>query len=172
MSVVILAGALTGCGGPDPRRIQNPVLPSLSPYTPEPSPECQYPEKLRFPKWIPKDLPFPPGTYSKERLQPLEGYRRALLVIPVTLDELTRHVLDAWPRQGWVLAAGDSEPGEIEDQFSKSPAFGAFRAQAVICDPGYSLMYLIFTKNRSAPGPVTSPRGSPLVPSPSPTPTS
>src|SRR5687768_14664853 len=83
VSVLVLAAALTACGGPDPRRIQNPVLPSLSPYSPEPIPECQYPEKLRFPNWIPKDLPFPPGTYAKERLQPLEGYRRALLVIPV-----------------------------------------------------------------------------------------
>lgn len=92
-------------------------------------------------------------------------------MIPVSLEELTKHVLEVWPRNGWVLGQGDAEIGEIEDQFSKPPAFGAFRAQEVICDPGYSLMYLIFTRNRAAPGPVTSPRGSPLVPSPAPTPT-
>jgi hypothetical protein len=169
---LVLAAFLVSCeGGPDPRRIRNPVLPSISPYTPEPLPKCQYPKKLQIPRWFPDDLPLPPGTYTQERLMTLEGYRRVLLVIPVTLDELTRHVLEVWPRSGWTLGRGDSEIGEIEDQFSKPPAFGAFRAQGVICDPGYSLMYLIFTKNRSAPGPVTSPRGSPLVPSPAPTPT-
>lgn len=171
LSVVLLAASLTACGGADPPGTRNPVLPSISPYSPEPLPKCRYPKKIRLPRWLPDDLPLPPGTYSQERLKPLEGYRRALLVIPVTLDELTRHILEVWPRHGWVLGLGDSEIGEIEDQFSKPPASGAFRAQAVICDPGYSLMYLIFTKNRPAPGPVTSPRGSPLVPSPAPTPT-
>jgi hypothetical protein len=171
VSVVALAASLASCEATDPRGIRNPVLPSISPYTPEPLPKCRYPKKLKLPGWLPDDLPLPPGTYTQERLQPLEGYRRALLVIPVTLEELTRHVLEVWPRNGWVLGRGDSEIGEIEDEFSKPPAFGAFRAQAVICDPGYSLMYMIFTMNRSAPGPVTSPRGSPLVPSPAPTPT-
>lgn len=171
VSVLLLAAVLVSCEGPDPRRIRNPVLPSISPYTPAPLPKCQYPKKIRLPRWLPDDLPLPPGTYTKERLQSLEGYRRVLLVIPVTLDELTRHVLEVWPRNGWVLGRGDSEIGEVEDQFSKTPAFGAFRAQAVICDPGYALMYLIFTRNRAAPGPVTSPKGSPLVPSPAPTPT-
>jgi hypothetical protein len=168
----VLAAFLVSCdGGPDPRRLRNPVLPSISPYTPEPLPECQYPKELKIPRWFPDDLPLPPGSYTQERLKALEGYRRVLLVIPVTLDELTRHVLEVWPRSGWTLGAGDSEIGEIEETFSKPPAFGAFRAQAVNCDPGYSVMYLIFTRNRSAPGPVTSPRGSPLVPSPAPTPT-
>lgn len=163
--------ALTACRAPDPPRTQNPVLPSISPYSPAPLPKCDYPEKLKLPAWLPKDLPFPRGTYAKEQLQPAQGYRRALLVIPVTLEKLTRHVLNVWPREGWALGAGDSEPGEIEDLFSKPPAFGAFRAQEVICEPGYSLMYLIFTKNRALPQPVInpSPRGSPLVPSPTPT---
>ncbi|HET6770247.1 MAG TPA: hypothetical protein VFH75_01235 [Actinomycetota bacterium] len=169
LSVLVLAASLTACEGRDTRGFRNPVLPSISPYTPAPPPECQYPKKLKFPKWLPRDLPFPAGTYTQERLQSLEGYRRAILVIPVNLDELTQHVLNAWPRAGWTLGAGDSEPGEIEDQFSKAPAFGAFRARGVYCEPGYSLMYIIFTRNRSAPGPVSSPRGSPLVPSPTPT---
>jgi hypothetical protein len=171
VSVLLLAASLASCEGADTRGIRNPVPPSVSPYTPEPLPKCQYPKKIRLPKWLPEDLPFPRGTYTQERLQPYEGYRRVLLVIPVSLEKLTDHVLNVWPRNGWVLGAGDSEIGEIEDQFGKAPAFGAFRAREVICDPGYSVMYLIFTKNRAAPGPVSSPRGSPLVPSPAPTPT-
>jgi hypothetical protein len=162
---------VSSCAGGDARGVRNPVLPSISPYTPPPLPKCRYPKKLALPKWLPEDLPLPSGTYTQERLQTLEGYRRVILVIPMTLDKLTQHVLEAWPRAGWTLGAGDSEIGEIEDQFSKAPAFGAFRARGVICDPGYSLMYIIFTKNRAAPGPVSSPRGSPLVPSGTPTPT-
>jgi hypothetical protein len=171
LSILSLTTVMSACGGPENPGTRNPVLPSISPYTPPPLPECKYPKKLALPKWLPDDLPLPEGTYTQERLQQLEGYRRVILVVPVTLDELTRHVLNAWPRAGWHLGAGDSEPGEIEDQFSKTPAFGAFRARGVICDPGYSLMYIIFTKNRAAPGPVSSPRGSPLVPTPTPTPT-
>jgi hypothetical protein len=169
LSLLVLAASLTACEGRDSRGVRNPVLPSVSPYTPPPLPECQYPKKLALPKWMPKDLPLPKGTYTQERLQSLEGYSRAILVIPLTLDELTQHVLEAWPGAGWTLGAGDSEIGEIEDTFGKAPAFGAFRARGVICDPGYSLMYIIFTRDRSAPGPVSSPRGSPLVPSPTPT---
>ena len=171
VSVLILVTSLASCGGADTPGTRNPVLPSISPYSPAPLPKCQYPKKIRLPTWLPEDLPFPPGTYTQERLQPYEGYRRVLLIIPVSLDELTQHVLNIWPRNGWVLGAGDAEIGEIEDQFGKAPAFGAFRAREVICDPGYSVMYLIFTRNRAAPGPVSSPRGSPLVPSPAPTPT-
>jgi hypothetical protein len=71
-----------------------------------------------------------------------------------------------------VLGRGDSEPGEVEDQFGKAPAVGAFKAQAVYCDPGFSIMYLIYAKQRPdvgqpAPG-IPSPQGSPLVPSPAP----
>ncbi len=170
-STILLAVALTACRPVDPPRTQNPVLPSISPYTPPPLAECEYPKKVELPTWLPKDLPFPSGTYAKERLQSAQGYRRALLVIPVKLDELTRHVLEVWPQRGWVLGLGDSEPGEIEDTFSKPPAFGAFRAQEVICEPGYSLMYLIFTKRQEGPQPVINPtpRGSPLVPTPTPT---
>jgi hypothetical protein len=170
-STILVAVAMTACRPVDPPQTQNPVLPSISPYTPPPLAECDYPAKVKLPAWLPKDLPFPPGTYAQERLQQAQGYRRALLVIPVTLEELTRHVLEVWPQRGWVLGAGDSEPGEIEDQFSKPPAFGAFRAQEVICDPGYSLMYLIFTQRQEGPQPVINPtpRGSPLVPTPAPT---
>ncbi len=133
-------------------------------------PPCEYPPEVRFPKWVPDDLPLPEGTYAQQRLEPLSGYDRALLVVPVELGELKNFVLEEWPAAGWVLGRGDEEPGEIEDQFSKAPAVGAFKAQSILCDPGYSVMYLIFAAERPDAEVVLtpSPQGSPLQPSPTP----
>ena len=102
------------------------------------------------------------------------GYSRGIFVVPGTLTELARFVLSEWPKAGWVLGRGDAEANEIEDQFSKSPAVGAFKAQGQFCTPGYNLMLLIYTKDVSSIS--TTPGiqgGSPLpsvTPPPSPTP--
>jgi hypothetical protein len=101
------------------------------------------------------------------------GYNRAIFVVPMQLIELARFVLSEWPKAGWVLGRGDAEANEIEDQFSKAPATGAFKAQGQFCVPGFSLMLLIYTPdvtriNTSPPG---TGGGSPL-PSASLTPTS
>lgn len=156
---------------PSPPAVTDTPSPLASP-SPLELPPCEYPKKERFPEWVPKDLPLPKGTYAMQRLKPLAGYKRALLVVRVTLEKLTTHVLTVWPEKGWVLGQGDAEPGEIEDQFSRPPSIGAFKAQAVFCDPGFVIMYLIYAKRQpKVPGPALtpSPQGSPLVPSPSPT---
>lgn len=134
-------------------------------------PPCEFPEELAIPKWVPKDLPLPEDTYGMDRLEPLAGYERALLVVPTTLDDLTAFILERWPEEDWVLGTGDAEPGEIEDQFQRGKAVGAFKAQSVFCDPGFVIMYLIYAEEgpaqpSPAPG-ISSPQGKPLVPSPS-----
>ena len=159
---------LSACERATPETAPAPAPSPIQQINPEDLPRCDYPPEVRDPRWLPKNLPLPDGSYTMERLEPLAGYKRVLLVIPITLDELTTFVLEEWPKQGWVLGRGDAEPGEIEDQFSKAPAVGAFKAQAVYCDPGYSVMYLIYAPDRppdpdAAPG-IPSPRGSPLNP--------
>ncbi|HYH28474.1 MAG TPA: hypothetical protein VEA19_06845 [Actinomycetota bacterium] len=134
-------------------------------------PPCDDPPRLKLPGWIPEDLPLPKGTTAMQQLDPVAGYERALLTVPIILDEFIDFVLRRWPKKGWVLGVGDVEPGEVEDQFSRGKAFGAFKAQAVYCAPGYTIVYLIYAKDGpdtpQQPG-IPSPRGRPLVPSASP----
>jgi hypothetical protein len=135
------------------------------------APKCKFPKSLAPPKWLPADLPLPPGTYHSENLPgSIFGYKRALFVVPGPLIDLARFVLDRWPKAGWTLGRGDSEGFEVEAPFTKPPAAGAFKAQGQYCNPPYSLMLLIYTPNTAlyspTPAPTYSP--SPLTVSPSP----
>ena len=182
-SVITLAVAatvgLSACGhgtttaSPTPTATRR--LPPLV-ATPLPSgvnvPTCKPPKPLPLPAWLPPDLPFPVGTYASQLLPEASGYNRAILVVPGSLVALTRFVLEKWPQSGWILGRGESEPGEVEDQFSKPPAVGAFKAQSVYCTPGYNLMLVIYTPDRGQlPTPGTQP-SSPLSPAPSASPSS
>ena len=98
------------------------------------------------------------------------GYSRAIFFVPGSLVDLARFVLTEWPKAGWVLGRGDSEQSEIEDEFGKPPAVGAFKAQSQFCSPGYNLLLLIYAPDRSkiGPGLPDTQGGSPLSPSASP----
>jgi hypothetical protein len=130
---------------------------SYSPYGFE---VCE-PKQIPTPDWIPDDLPLPEGIYATEAEDPLSGYNRVFMVIPgtTTIPEFTRMVVKEWKRAGYQLGRGDSEQGEVEAEFSKPPATGAFKVQATAChDPSYSVMYLIYAPN------------GPILATPSPTP--
>jgi hypothetical protein len=191
LALLLGAGGLSACaGGSGPSSAVSPqanppptvvssglpqILPTGVPSVPVSTnlPQCKLPARLPTPGWLPEDLPMPPGTYFSERLPPAIGYSRGIFVVPGTLPDLARHVLSVWPRRGWILGRGDAEPGEVEDQFSKPPSVGAFKAQAQYCSPGYNLMLVIFVPDRSristtqpgtqpqSPLPGISPTGSP-----------
>ncbi|MDX6587625.1 MAG: hypothetical protein QOI31_2098, partial [Solirubrobacterales bacterium] len=118
------------------------VAPSYSPYGFE---TCE-PERIDMPEWVPSDLPLPEGTYATALRPATAGYEQGFFVIPgdTTLPDFTRLVVEEWPKSGYELGRGDSEAGEIESEFSKPPATGAFKVQATSCNPAYSVMLLIF----------------------------
>jgi hypothetical protein len=70
-------------------------------------------------------------------------------MVPVGLTDLARFVLGEWPKKGWVLGRGDSEEGEIDDQFTKPPSVGAFKAREQYCTSGFSLMLLVYIPDRT-----------------------
>ena len=181
--VFVLAALFAGCSSSS----NNKALPSTpfpltsTPSPPGPSlPACKLPKKLSYPSWVPKDLPLPQGIYRSQRLPEEAGYHRSLFVIPVSTVQFARFVLSKWPKAGWQLGRGDAEPGEVEDQFLKSPAFGAFKAQDMACSPAHSIMLLIYVPDRSKlpgastqggsplPGQTPTPSSTPFGPSPSP----
>jgi len=132
-------------------------------------PACPHPKQVATPDWLPKDLPFPAGTYTYQELSPSSGFHRALLVVPGDLPSLAKFVLEEWPKSGYLMGRGDAEFGEIEDLFQKAPAVGAFKAVAVFCSPGFARLLLIYAEQ--SPGlPVlpSSSTGTPLNPSASP----
>jgi hypothetical protein len=128
-------------------------------------PACKYPPTIAFPKWVPTDLPLPHGTYATQVLPSAQGYNRGLFIVPMVLRDLVSFVLSEWPKKGWVLGRGDAEQGEADDQFTRPPAVGAFRARDQYCQPGYVLMLLIYIPDRTK---IVLPSSSPLLsPAPS-----
>lgn len=163
-------GDTAGSSGPSPSRTPSATSSgrSQAPFTPLPRaqlsglPPCHLPQRVPLPEWLPTDLPFPAGMYASQDVGKQNGYFRGLFVLPGTTTVFARFVLKAWPEAGYQLGRGDSEPGEVEDVFAKPPSVGAFKAQDQNCNPGFTLMLLIYTPNRTTlPLPGTSPQ-SPL----------
>jgi hypothetical protein len=163
---------LAGCGsGAGPPVGASALSPSDFPLNTSPRvidiPKCVYPKKIASPRWVPDSLPLPKGTYATRTLPTTQGYNRGLFVVPGSLRDLAKFVLAEWPKKGWVLGRGDAEQGEIDDQFTKPPSVGAFKAREQYCKPGYSLMLLVYIADRTKV--LFSPS---LSPSPSPSPSS
>lgn len=175
LSAALLAFALlTGCANEPPRTLgATPSAPVATGPTVAPSPldlpPCDYPKKLKLPTWIPKDLPLPKGTSAIQKMEELSGYKRTLLLVKMQIEAFTAFVLERWPAAGWTLQAGEQEPGEIEQQFASGKRTGALKAQAVFCDPPYSVVYLIYApKPPKTAAPIVVPSGgTPLSPTPS-----
>ncbi len=170
----LLASLLASCANEPPRTLgatPSPVPVATGPTT-QPSPldlpPCDYPKKLKLPAWIPRDLPLPKGTTAIQRMKELAGYKRTLMLVRMPIEGFTAFVLERWPAAGWTLQAGEQEPGEIEQQFARGERTGALKAQAVFCDPPYSVLYLIYApKPPKSISPITVPSGgTPLSPSP------
>ena len=164
-SLLLLLPLLAACASPAPtsQPTTGPAPTAVPTFDPGDLPPCDYPERVPSPRWIPDDLPLPPGTYTAEKLSAVQGYQRALLVTQTTMQEFQRFMLDRLPDEGWVVGRGDTEPGEVDLQFSKPPAVGAFRALDQFCDPGFVLVLIIYTPDSGslvAPVPITPNPGS------------
>jgi hypothetical protein len=91
------------------------------------------PPSVSWPKWVPHDLPLPKGTYAIRKFRPDRGYKHARFRLPIGVHRFARFVFHRWPKHGWYLGRGDSEAGEVEDEFSRSPAVGFFKARRLEC---------------------------------------
>jgi hypothetical protein len=102
------------------------------------------PAKVAWPKWMPKSLPLPKGTYTTRRMRPVGGYKQARFVLPFGTRRFARFVLRKWPKRGWELGRGDSEATQVESDFSKAPAVGGFRADDLRCK---TVLWLILDRD-------------------------
>lgn len=108
-------------------------------------PTClQPPAAVSAPDWLPKDLPFPAGTYVNEIIRPEDPIHRAMLTTTVSLDDFVRFVLSEWPARGWKLGTGDREAAEAEAPFSSDDGrFGQFRVRKAYCGDSHAEVLLI-----------------------------
>ena len=169
LAATLLLLVVSACGG----ETATPAGPTAGPtptgvagIDPASLPACDYPAKADLPKWFPDDLPLPPGSYATENLDAVQGYRRVLLVVQRTLADFQDFVLQRFPDEGWVVGRGDTEPGEVDLQFSRAPSVGAFRALDQFCRPGFVLVLMIYAPDRAAiqaPVPITpNPNATPI----------
>jgi hypothetical protein len=187
IALVAIGSVLLGCSSASP---PGGSTPSSGPSAPTPSPgkggnrgqeylsnlpKCDLPAEVPFPAWVPQDLPLPKGTYAYDILPREYGYYRGLFVLPSLTTQFGRYVLQKWPAAGFQLGRGDQEPGEVEAQFVRPPAAGAFKARDVVCREPHSFLLLFWapqgpkdttTQPQPLPGASPAPGASPLQPSP------
>jgi len=170
----VLAACGSGPGSTDtPTPTPRAISPSGSATPLTKLPKCQKQQHRPIPDWVPQDLPLPDGTYFTRTIAGQGGYSEGLFVVPLHTTDIAKYVLKKWPEAGYTLGRGDAEPGEVEDQFAKSPGIGAFKAQDAFCKDPYSIMLLIWAPDRSKIGSTGTSGGSPLpgaTPSASPSP--
>lgn len=187
VALVAMVSVLTGCSAASPSTSGTPSSgPSAATPTPGKGghpqdfvsnlPKCDLPREKEFPGWVPSDLPLPKGTYAYDLLPREYGYYRGLFVLPLLTDQFSRYVLQRWPSAGFQLGRGDQEPGEVEAQFVRPPAAGAFKARDVVCRDPHSFLLLFWapqgpktppaaTQPQPLPGSSPAPGASPLQPS-------
>lgn len=156
----VVAFAVTGSGpsgpsgGPLPGRT---ALPTSSKTPTLPAGCLPAPKPMPLPTWYPKDLPMPEGSYVSDVPPAGAGLRRVVFTAKVTLRDFVKHALTVWPRHGWKLGRGESEPGEAEDNFLKTrDRYGLFRAQSVYCDTSLTLVLLVLADPTASPPPTPS----------------
>ena len=171
LSISLLLG---GCASdPDPSGSPKPAhgaTPSGSTTSSPPAvatigSDCKPPEKVSFPDWMPSDLPLPKGTFAYQDLPVVSGFHRGLFAVPGgDTRSFANLVLGKWPKAGYTLGRGDSEPGEVEDDFTKGSGTGAFKANDLPCKKALMEILIIYTKH--APKGILSttpaPTGSPV----------
>lgn len=104
------------------------------------------------PSWYPADLTMPPGSYAVREERGERGIRRAVFASKGDLRAFVVHALREWPKRGWTLGKGESEPGEAEDNFLKGNTYGVFRARSIYCEPDWTWVLMVIT-DRDAPTP-------------------
>jgi hypothetical protein len=103
--------------------------------------------------WYPADLPVPAGSYVLDDLSLANlPYHSGDYIVPKTIEAYIRFVLAEWPKRGWVLGRGESEPGEAELAFTRGSVQGALRIRSAFCDRSHTLLVVSFGGSAPALG--------------------
>ncbi|HVL90872.1 MAG TPA: hypothetical protein VM841_11635 [Actinomycetota bacterium] len=127
---------------------------------------CLQPQpEIARPGWYPDDLPMPEGSYAIDVPPAAGGLRRVVFSVSGDLTDFVRHALGVWPKHGWSLGVGESEPGEAEDNFLKGERYGIFRARSIMCDQSRTWVLMVLNdpaiKDAPTPGFNTNPGTQP-----------
>jgi hypothetical protein len=103
--------------------------------------------------WLPADLPLPTGTFTVQELLAGPQSYQALFAVPTDLVGFVKFVNAEWPKHGWAQGRGEAEPGEAENNFSRSSTTtpgtsegGAWRVRQPYCDQGLAEVLMVFKK--------------------------
>ena len=144
LAMVVLAG---GCG--EDKKTATPkattTVPPRTTPPPSASPNCQtVPDRGQPFSWLPADLPMPPGTYAVKEVQLTNGGKAGTMVVPTPMVDFVKFALAEYPKAGYRLGRGDSEPGEAEDNFVKGNSGGAWRIRSSYCDISKSELFITY----------------------------
>lgn len=122
------------------------IRPSSSPFSGRPTIRCPPGPRAAIPRWFPKDLSLPAGTYALDiPLPKVSTYNRVALAVPASLRDFVKHIATRWPEQGWTFTHAEVEFVDAEAQVSKSNrSVAAAMIARAVCDGKYVQMYLTY----------------------------
>lgn len=138
--VALIASSLGGSRTPAPDSFPQT---GATPSVPLPESCAPIPGPIARPGFFPSDLPLPAGSYPTDKLEG-QGAPRVVFVVEASLRDFVKYLLAEWPKAGWEVGRGESEPGEAESSFRKDQRYGVFRARAVFCDQGRTEVLFAF----------------------------
>lgn len=142
----LLALNLISCGGSDeptsPQARRDRPRPRNMTITP--GGHCRVPAAKEMPRWFPKGLPLPEGTYFYREVFAKGAFHRGLFVMSLDTGAFFRFVQAQWRKAGVFVSRQDREPGEVESFFTFRGGTGVFKANDVICDPPYTRLSLVY----------------------------
>jgi len=122
------------------------ISPSSSPLAGRSAIRCPPGPRMPIPKWFPKDLTLPAGSYALDLPLPkVANYNRVALAIHAPLRDFVKHIATKWPGEGWTFTHAEVEFIDAEAQVTKGgrSVAAALIARAV-CDNTYVLAYLTY----------------------------
>ena len=152
--VLLLVGgivALSNHSSPSSAAIPRPgstITPSSSPFSGRRAIRCPPGPKISIPKWFPKDLSLPAGTYALDiPLPAVRSYERVALAVPSSLRDFVKHIATRWPEQGWTFTHAEVEFVDAEAQVTKpSRSVAAAMIGRAVCNGKFVQLYLTYGK--------------------------
>jgi hypothetical protein len=161
IALLLVGGVVAAVNHGNPSSVTLPSPGGTSTPTPLPTASrgtirCPPGPRAAIPKWYPKDLSLPRGTYALDiPLPKVSTYRRVALAVPTSIKDFARHIATRWPAAGWVFTHAEVEFTDAEAQVTKASGdvAAAFVARS-ICNDSFVQMYLTY-------GSIAAPRSRP-----------
>jgi hypothetical protein len=136
LPLLLVLGAACSGGGKHPST--SPLTAPKGPTTTGKGSCTPVPPATAAVKWLPADLPMPPGTQVDHEV-PFPDKKGAVFAVHLALADFRTFAQTNWGGKGWTVSDTD---------FSRADAHGTLLARDVYCDPTWSQVFMTYVDNQ------------------------